>query len=123
MQRRPPRPTRTATLFPCPTPFRSGRERRHYLRARRRHAAATRHRRGRRGRLAGRSPPADAAEPEQPDRRAPPDARSEAHTSELQSLMRTSYAVFCLKKKRLYHISTRHIEITSTETQTRTTET
>src|SRR3546814_5595792 len=25
--------------------------------------------------------------------------RSEAHTSELQSLMRTSYAVFCLKKK------------------------
>src|SRR3546814_2628429 len=30
----------------------------------------------------------------------PPDAlRSEEHTSELQSLMRTSYAVFCLKKK------------------------
>src|SRR3546814_2054657 len=27
-----------------------------------------------------------------------PDARSEEHTSELQSLMRTSYAVFCLKK-------------------------
>src|SRR3546814_1230232 len=27
-------------------------------------------------------------------------ARSEEHTSELQSLMRTSYAVFCLKKKR-----------------------
>src|SRR3546814_6027638 len=27
------------------------------------------------------------------------DARSEEHTSELQSLMRTSYAVFCLKKK------------------------
>src|SRR3546814_9660130 len=26
--------------------------------------------------------------------------RSEAHTSELQSLMRTSYAVFCLKKKK-----------------------
>src|SRR3546814_10801245 len=26
-------------------------------------------------------------------------ARSEEHTSELQSLMRTSYAVFCLKKK------------------------
>src|SRR3546814_7673357 len=34
-------------------------------------------------------------------------ARSEEHTSELQSLMRTSYAVFCLKKKTLnkyYHI-------------------
>src|SRR3546814_9053580 len=31
------------------------------------------------------------------------DARSEEHTSELQSLMRTSYAVFCLTKKK--HIS------------------
>src|SRR3546814_2037050 len=29
----------------------------------------------------------------------PPQARSEEHTSELQSLMRLSYAVFCLKKK------------------------
>src|SRR3546814_4600630 len=29
-----------------------------------------------------------------------PDRRSEEHTSELQSLMRTSYAVFCLKKKK-----------------------
>src|SRR3546814_6796771 len=29
-------------------------------------------------------------------------ARSEEHTSELQSLMRISYAVFCLKKKTLY---------------------
>src|SRR3546814_7925531 len=28
--------------------------------------------------------------------------RSEEHTSELQSLMRTSYAVFCLKKKKIY---------------------
>src|SRR3546814_4744722 len=34
-----------------------------------------------------------------------PDAtfRSEEHTSELQSLMRISYAVFCLKKKKTYH--------------------
>src|SRR3546814_9736234 len=30
--------------------------------------------------------------------------RSEEHTSELQSLMRTSYAVFCLKKKNNNHI-------------------
>src|SRR3546814_1008468 len=30
----------------------------------------------------------------------PPYARSEEHTSELQSLMRISYAVFCLKKKK-----------------------
>src|SRR3546814_1939908 len=29
--------------------------------------------------------------------------RSEEHTSELQSLMRISYAVFCLKKKKLYY--------------------
>src|SRR3546814_6542250 len=34
------------------------------------------------------------------------DARSEEHTSELQSLMRISYAVFCLKKK---NISTNNI--------------
>src|SRR3546814_8789967 len=40
-----------------------------------------------------------------------PLARSEEHTSELQSLMRISYAVFCLKKKKkitnvlTYHIS------------------
>src|SRR3546814_5582385 len=33
----------------------------------------------------------------------PPDARSEEHTSELQSLMRISYAVFCLKKKKTTH--------------------
>src|SRR3546814_121216 len=33
-----------------------------------------------------------------------PFGRSEEHTSELQSLMRISYAVFCLKKKQLYHI-------------------
>src|SRR3546814_6934237 len=32
-------------------------------------------------------------------------ARSEEHTSELQSLMRTSYAVFCLKKKKLIPIT------------------
>src|SRR3546814_2967438 len=31
-------------------------------------------------------------------------ARSEEHTSELQSLMRISYAVFCLKKKKQQHI-------------------
>src|SRR3546814_4385242 len=36
-------------------------------------------------------------------RRLAPAARSEEHTSELQSLMRISYAVFCLKKKK-HHI-------------------
>src|SRR3546814_4474182 len=34
------------------------------------------------------------------DRRRPRPSRSEEHTSELQSLMRISYAVFCLKKKK-----------------------
>src|SRR3546814_8221375 len=36
-----------------------------------------------------------------------PEQRSEEHTSELQSLMRISYAVFCLKKKtKTLHVST-----------------
>src|SRR3546814_1042631 len=37
------------------------------------------------------------------DDRRPRSARSEEHTSELQSLMRISYAVFCLKKKKNQH--------------------
>src|SRR3546814_6590936 len=36
-------------------------------------------------------------------RGVPGEARSEEHTSELQSLMRISYAVFCLKKKKKTH--------------------
>src|SRR3546814_1623486 len=36
-------------------------------------------------------------------------ARSEEHTSELPSLMRTSYAVFCLKKKKTAHPHTPHL--------------
>src|SRR3546814_3222244 len=35
--------------------------------------------------------------------------RSEEHTSELQSLMRISYAVFCLKKKTKPLLTTKHI--------------
>src|SRR3546814_6854995 len=35
------------------------------------------------------------------------DIRSEEHTSELQSLMRISYAVFCLKKKNIYYKTTK----------------
>src|SRR3546814_3991079 len=34
--------------------------------------------------------------------------RSEEHTSELQSLMRISYAVFCLKKKKLKTVTSKH---------------
>src|SRR3546814_7220466 len=43
----------------------------------------------------------EVARPEQSRRRV--DGRSEEHTSELQSLMRISYAVFCLKKKKPTH--------------------
>src|SRR3546814_5548014 len=35
--------------------------------------------------------------------------RSEEHTSELQSLMRISYAVFCLKKKKTYSLTYNHL--------------
>src|SRR3546814_14836490 len=74
MIRRPPRSTRTDTLFPYTTLFRSN---------------------------LSPSTPSNACKPSP----APCSAhwrhsRSEEHTSELQSLMRISYAVFCLKKKK-----------------------
>src|SRR3546814_8136424 len=37
--------------------------------------------------------------------------RSEEHTSELQSLMRISYAVFCLKKKKITELKTRQVQV------------
>src|SRR3546814_7563972 len=43
-----------------------------------------------------------------PPARAAPISRSEEHTSELQSLMRISYAVFCLKKKKKQKQYTQH---------------
>src|SRR3546814_9827295 len=46
----------------------------------------------------------------------PFDCRSEEHTSELQSLMRISYAVFCLKKKKPTHTdSSKHTLYTATK--------
>src|SRR3546814_9576861 len=42
--------------------------------------------------------------------------RSEEHTSELQSLMRISYAVFCLKKKKKKHKNTKYSPITKHKT-------
>src|SRR3546814_8877874 len=90
MLRRPPRSTRTDTLFPYPTLFRSSMRE-------------------------GRAPRQAPAAPLQNDRAltrttcgsawtsarnaASIGWRSEEHTSELQSLMRISYAVFCLQKK------------------------
>src|SRR3546814_4267633 len=49
----------------------------------------------------------------------PPERRSEEHTSELQSLMRISYAVFCLKKKNKDPITLLNIH-TKTYTNTKT---
>src|SRR3546814_989778 len=98
MIRRPPRSTRTDTLFPYTTLFRS-------------HARSV----GALLHLLGRGYRAEALPPHgrptrttlrrrrlripMPDSRTADTLRSEEHTSELQSLMRISYAVFCLKKK------------------------
>src|SRR3546814_5278074 len=87
MIRRPPRSTRTDTLFPYTTLFRS------QHRQLRRHAVDLLH---------------DLATERDAHMAGQRDGiltawrgfRSEEHTSELQSLMRLSYAVFCLKKKK-----------------------
>src|SRR3546814_4479260 len=90
MIRRPPRSTRTDTLFPYTTLFRSA--------ARRRCPAARRCRPD--------SAPAPFRCPPRRPAALPRSGwncrrpRSEEHTSELQSLMCISYAVFCLKKKK-----------------------
>src|SRR3546814_3425879 len=90
MIRRPPRSTRTDTLFPYTTLFRSGRPE-HLVEA----VHADRRPVGlRRGVEEGQDLVLADGATGQPDR------RSEEHTSELQSLMRISYAVFCLKKKK-----------------------
>src|SRR3546814_1489626 len=109
MIRRPPISTRTDTLFPYTTLFRAPRRRRqlspqgrrrlegrHPLEPRhllRQDAREGREDRQRRPRSHHRSRPPSQLRGE---RRA---SRSEEHTSELQSLMRISYAVCCLKKK------------------------
>src|SRR3546814_7327163 len=46
------------------------------------------------------------------------DERSEGHTSELQSLMRISYAVFCLKKKNKQHTRSSNTTRSTTNKQT-----
>src|SRR3546814_14242795 len=74
MIRRPPRSTRTDTLFPYTTLFRSADP------------------------LTAVREPGEAAQGRQ--HRFERQPRSEEHTSELQSLMRISYAVFCVKKKK-----------------------
>src|SRR3546814_4714925 len=117
MIRRPPRSTRTDTLFPYTTLFRSVAE------------VTGRTRRLIRlpdggQKLQSRSPSACMADADAFMNGAKrilvfSDAggtRSEEHTSELQSLMRISYAVFCLKKKK----KTQHTNIKTTHKSTRT---
>src|SRR3546814_1014866 len=97
MIRRPPRSTRTDTLFPYTTLFRSLEREGFKTRIPSVRTAEscgvapltnTEHHHGT-------DPAAESHQPRQP--------RSEEHTSELQSLIRISYAVFCLKKKKQLH--------------------
>src|SRR3546814_11096310 len=89
MIRRPPRSTRTDTLFPYTTLFRSQLVGEQALEV-----------------TPNRSVRVPVLSVEQftevTNIRLEIEGRSEEHTSELQSLMRISYAVFCLKKKKTY---------------------
>src|SRR3546814_5933215 len=99
MIRRPPRSTRTDTLFPYTTLFRS----------RRQHVVVAVQLGGQVPYPARRVPALalrcqfgfveDHRDVRAGEQRIETFQRSEEHTSELQSLMRISYAVFCLKKK------------------------
>src|SRR3546814_9702759 len=93
MIRRPPRSTRTDTLFPYTTLFRSAG-------LRNPGRADVWHATRRAAQAADASPCARHRPAAQPEQAADRRDRSEEHTSELQSLMRISYAVFCLKKKK-----------------------
>src|SRR3546814_3118001 len=87
MIRRPPRSTRTDTLFPYTTLFRSCCWASSCFGGARASQSSI-------GRGSGCS--------------SPKIRRSEEHTSELQSLMRTSYAVFCLKKKKQQNMAIKY---------------
>src|SRR3546814_10663779 len=100
MIRLPPRATRTDTLFPYTTLFRS--EPRDFQRRSEARPATDRPRYLLRKLRAGGY--------------RQHEARSEEHTSELQSLMRISYAVFCLKKKK--NTNTNKIQTNMTTKQT-----
>src|SRR3546814_9395468 len=102
MIRRPPRSTRTDTLFPYTTLFRSGRGEQHVT-ALVGGREVVRHQPSDLQRLAVVGVVVAGGEgvgAEQDATLHHVTERSEEHTSELQSLMRISYAVFCLKKKK-----------------------
>src|SRR3546814_3314469 len=92
MIRRPPRSTRTDTLFPYTTLFRSPASGQPAARV------------GRSRSIVAEPSFAAGSSTPPPCVQTPTSAtRSEEHTSELQSLMRTSYAVLCLKKNKNTH--------------------
>src|SRR3546814_7002334 len=102
MIRLPPRSTRTDTLFPYTTLFRSSQ----WL-----CGAVESDRRGdgQPAMFGGRDGPQRGLRSDPARKRCQPGdglPRSEEHTSELQSLMRISYAVFCLKKKKRHNTRT-----------------
>src|SRR3546814_3890679 len=113
MRRRPPRPTRTDTLFPYTTLFRSTASKpwsteeqfellQRYLKARHPGGGMTEMDEMDFADMVEQTPvDSYVIEYREPSENGIP-GRSEEHTSELQSLMRISYAVFCLKKKRKY---------------------
>src|SRR3546814_6286546 len=129
MLRRPPRSTRTDPLFPYTTLFRSwGCPR----------GGGTRYKSRKCGvrmklRLSGRpllavtmsaavlagcvSSVAIVPQPRAQQHQQPAAVRSEEHTSELQSLMRISYAVFCLKKKNKQKNNTKTHDATRVKAQ------
>src|SRR3546814_5512639 len=100
MIRRPPRSTRTDTLFPYTTLFRSLDERIYRVVSVEASVNA-------RTSYGGTAPARVREQVAAARTRFLEDpARSEEHTSELQSLMRISYAVFCLKKKKSTSLNT-----------------
>src|SRR3546814_3777683 len=101
--RRPPRSTRTDTLVPYTTLFRSWHYQGHHRAGPADLSARTRPRSATGARLCRGGHHRPFADCGQYRHRA---CRSEEHTSELQSLMRISYAVFCLKKTLKHNANT-----------------
>src|SRR3546814_4730784 len=107
MIRRPPRSTLTDTLFPYTTLFRPdsliGTDPSSQRPCRGQNLRFGGDGKGESGRSMGHWKPPDEAQVRLGASKGP--KRSEEHTSELQSLMRISYAVFCLKKQTTSHIN------------------
>src|SRR3546814_5288605 len=105
MIRRPPRSTRTDTLFPYTTLFRSTHD---VIRPQNDLTPSMNELE--RGEWRAGSMPTKVSS------NFSSNSRSEEHTSELQSLMRISYAVFCLKKKKT-HINDQNVQMPNPQTK------